>query len=174
MRRTGWLHWSGRRGQGDRGRPRDGRPGDLTEADAVQHYSCRLRRGTNSAKTRSAMGARERLRMDGDKTIGPLALQQLGEALQGGFGIQNRLPFRLYSLVEQLVRMTKEADYLDNAADAVRLAQHAYSSSDKTRLLELAEAWVDLAEKAHENTRRPRRPIILHPLVQKKLGGLPD
>jgi hypothetical protein len=110
--------------------------------------------------------------MDGDKTIGPLALQQLGEALQGGFGIQNRLPFRLYSLVEQLVRMTKEDDYLDNAADAVRLAQHAYSSSDKTRLLELAEAWVDLAEKAHENTRRPRRPTILHPLVQKKLGGL--
>jgi hypothetical protein len=56
--------------------------------------------------------------MDGDKTIGPLALQQLGEALQGGYGIQTRLPFRLYSLVEQLTRMTKEDDYLDNAADA--------------------------------------------------------
>jgi hypothetical protein len=120
------------------------------------------------------MGAKERLRMNGDKTIGPLALQQLGEALQGGYGIQTRLPFRLYSLVEQLTRMTKEDDYLDNAADAVRLAQHAYSSSDKTRLIELAEAWVDLAEKAHEAARRPRRPTILHPLVQKKLGGLPD
>ena len=112
--------------------------------------------------------------MDGDKTIGPFALQQLGEALQGGYGIQTRLPFRLHSLVEQLVRMTKEADYLDNAADAVRLAQHAYSSSDKTRLLGLAEAWVDLAEKTHEAARRPQRPTILHPLVQRKLGGLPD
>jgi hypothetical protein len=53
-------------------------------------------------------------------------------------------------------------DYLDNAADAVRLAQHTHSSSDKARLLELAEVWVDLAEKAHENSRRPRRPTILH------------
>jgi hypothetical protein len=76
--------------------------------------------------------------MDGDKTIGPLALQQLGQGLQGGFGIQTRLPFRLYSLVEQLLRTTKEDDYVDNAADAMRLAQHAYSSSDKTRLIELA------------------------------------
>jgi hypothetical protein len=30
--------------------------------------------------------------MDGDKTIGPLVLQQLGQGLQGGFGIQTRLP----------------------------------------------------------------------------------
>jgi hypothetical protein len=70
--------------------------------------------------------------------------------------------------------MTKEDDYLDIAADAVRLAQHADASFDKTRLLGLAEAWVDLAEKTHEATRRPRRPAILHPLAQKKLGGLPD
>jgi hypothetical protein len=138
------------------------------KADAVQHHPYGLRRGTNSTKTRSATGAKERLRMDGDKTIGPLALEQLGEALQGGYGIQTRLPFRLYSLVEQPTRMTEEDDYLDNAADAVRLAQHAYSSSDKTRLID------DLAEKAHEVARRPQRPTILHPLVQKTLGGLPD
>jgi hypothetical protein len=57
--------------------------------------------------------------MDGDETIGPLALKRLAEALRGQNGIQTRLPFRLRSLVEQLMRMTKEDDYLDNAADAV-------------------------------------------------------
>jgi hypothetical protein len=112
--------------------------------------------------------------MDGDKTIGPLALQRLGEALRRQYGIQTRLPFRFYSLVEQLMRMTKEYDYLDNAAATMRLAQHATSSSDKTRLVSLAEGWVELADKAHEDSRRPRRPTILHPLVEKKLGGLPD
>jgi hypothetical protein len=119
-------------------------------------------------------GVAERLRMDGDKTIGPLALRRLGEALRGQYDIQTRPPFRLYSLVEQLKRMTKENDYLDNAAETMRLAQHASSSLDKTRLVKLAEGWVDLAEKAHEDTRRPRRPTILHPLVQKKMGVLPD
>jgi hypothetical protein len=112
--------------------------------------------------------------MDGDKTVGPFALRRIGEALRRSYYIPLRIPSRLCSLVRELGRITKEDDYLDNAADAVRLAQHSSSSSDKTRLLELAEAWVDLAEKAHENTRRPRRPTILHPLVQKRLGGLPD
>jgi hypothetical protein len=54
--------------------------------------------------------------MDGDKTIGPLALQQLGEALQGGYGIQTRLPFRLHSLVEQLV--PRHSDY-DSLAESL-------------------------------------------------------
>jgi hypothetical protein len=102
--------------------------------------------------------------MDGDRTLDPLALQRLGAALRVRYGIQSRVPFRLRSLVERLRRMTKEDDYLDSAADAVRLARHADASFDKTRLLGLAGAWVDLADKAHEDTLRPRRPIILHPL----------
>jgi hypothetical protein len=81
--------------------------------------------------------------------------------------LQNR---RLQRLVEQLTHLTKEADYLENAAKSMHLAQHASSSSDKTRLVKLAEGWVYLADKAHEDTRRPRRPTILHPLVQKKMG----
>jgi hypothetical protein len=63
----------------------------------------------------------------------------------------------------------KEDDYLDSAAETVRLAQHACSSSDKSRLLRLAEGRVDLAEKAHNSDRR-RQPVILHPLVAKKMG----
>jgi hypothetical protein len=80
----------------------------------------------------------------------------------------------LRGLVAQLTRVTKEDDYLDKAAQSLRLAQHASSSSDKTRLVKLAEGWVELANKAHEDNQRPRRPTILHPLVQKKLGNLPD
>jgi hypothetical protein len=72
--------------------------------------------------------------MDGDETIGLLALRHIGEALRGRYGIQTRLPFRLCSLVAQLRRITKEDDYLDNAAETMRLAQHAPSSSDKTAL----------------------------------------
>ena len=68
--------------------------------------------------------------------------------------------------------MTKEDDYLDSAAETVRLVQHASSSSDKSRLLKLAEGWVGLAEKAHNSDRR-RRPVVLHPLVAKKMN-LPD
>jgi hypothetical protein len=68
--------------------------------------------------------------------------------------------------------MSKEDDYLESAAEVVRLAQHASSSSDKSRLLKLAEGWVDLAERAHNSDRR-REPVILHPLVEKKMR-LPD
>ncbi len=68
--------------------------------------------------------------------------------------------------------MTKEDDYLDRAAETVRLAQHASSSSDKSRLLKLAEGWFDLAEKAHNSDRRGR-PVVLHPLIAKKMN-LPD
>jgi hypothetical protein len=68
--------------------------------------------------------------------------------------------------------MSKEDDYLHSATETVRLAQHASSSSDRSRLLKLAEGWVDLAEKAHNSDRR-REPVILHPLVEKKMQ-LPD
>ena len=112
--------------------------------------------------------------MHENRTIGLLALRRIGEALRWGYGIRTRLPFRLRSLVEQLTQVTKEDDYLDKAAESLHLAQHASSSSDKTRLVKLAEGWVELADKAHEDTRRPRRPTVLHPLVQKKLGDLPD
>ena len=70
--------------------------------------------------------------------------------------------------------MTKEDEYRQNAADTMQLAQRASSSSDKGRLLRLAEAWLDLAERAHNAARNLRRPTILHPLVQKKLDRYPD
>jgi hypothetical protein len=110
--------------------------------------------------------------MDGDKTIGPLALRRIGEAFRRICGIPRKLPFRLYDLVAQLRRVSKENEYRDNAAELMRLAERAQSSAEKTRLVTLAEGWVELAEKAHKDNRR--EPTILHPLVEKKLGKLPE
>jgi hypothetical protein len=111
--------------------------------------------------------------MDGDQTIGPLALRRIGEAFRRMCGVPRKLPFRLYELVAQLRRATKGEDYRHNAAELMRLAERAQSPAEKTHLVTLAEGWVELAEKAHEN-RRPRQPTILHPLVEKKMGKLPD
>jgi hypothetical protein len=65
-------------------------------------------------------------------------------------------------------------DYRHNAMELMRLAERAQSSAEKTRLVTLAEGWIELAEKAHKDNLRPRQPTILHPLVEKKMGRLPD
>jgi hypothetical protein len=70
--------------------------------------------------------------------------------------------------------ITKEDEYRQNAPDTIQLAQRASSSSDKGRLLRLADAWLDLADRARNAARNLRRPTILHPLVQKKLDRYPD
>jgi hypothetical protein len=82
-------------------------------------------------------------------------------------GIPRKLPLRLYDLVAQLRRTTKEHDYRHNAAELMRLAEHAKSSEEKTRLVTLAEGWVELAEKAHKDNHRPRQPTILHPAASR-------
>lgn len=66
--------------------------------------------------------------------------------------------------------MTKEDDYRKNAAQTIELANRAADTADKGHLLSLAEKWLDLADRAHQLTRRfgPRRPE--HPLLRAKLG----
>jgi hypothetical protein len=65
--------------------------------------------------------------------------------------------------------MSKEDDYRRNAADTMQLAHRASSNEDKGRLVRLAEAWLDLADRARRTAKRLRRPLLVHPLVQKKL-----
>jgi hypothetical protein len=125
--------------------------------------SSATQQGTNQRETHSVI-------MDGNKTIGPLALRRIGEVLRNICGIPRKLPLRLYELIAQLRRVTKEDDYRDNAGELMRLAEHAQSPAEKTHLVTLAEGWVELAEKAHEDNRRPRQPTILHPLIERKLG----
>jgi hypothetical protein len=44
--------------------------------------------------------------------------------------------------------MTKEDEYRRNAAQSVELAKRATSAANKDYFLRLAEAWLDLADRA--------------------------
>ena len=77
--------------------------------------------------------------MNGYKTIGLLALQRIGEALRAQYGIETTLPYELSDLIAQLKRITRKDDYLDNAAELLRLAHHAGSDEKRAWLFKLAE-----------------------------------
>jgi hypothetical protein len=66
--------------------------------------------------------------------------------------------------------MTKEEHYRRNAAETIQMAQRASSISDKGRLLRLAEAWLNLADRAHITSRNLWR----HPLMQTNESLYPD
>jgi hypothetical protein len=67
--------------------------------------------------------------------------------------------------------MSKADEYRKNAADTVDLARRTVSMADKSRLLALAESWLDLADRAHRvATRHLRRAGDLHPLIRAKLS----
>jgi hypothetical protein len=55
--------------------------------------------------------------------------------------------------------MAEEDDYRRNAGE-FRLAQSASTSGDKGRLLALAEAWIDLADRAKTLAKRYRRRLV--------------
>jgi len=56
--------------------------------------------------------------------------------------------------------MTEGDDYRRNAGELLRLAQSASNSADKGRLLALAEAWIDLADRAKTLVKRYRRRLV--------------
>jgi hypothetical protein len=66
--------------------------------------------------------------------------------------------------------MSKEGDYRDNARDSMELAARAAGNADKTRLLELAGKWRDLADDRVRRNKYlgPHPPD--HPLVRAKFG----
>ena len=81
-----------------------------------------------------------------------------------------RATLLIFTRVGELPLMSKEAEYRANAANTLDLANRTLHSGDKTRLLELAEKWLDLAVHTHRlaATFSPKR--SQHPLVQAKLG----
>jgi hypothetical protein len=124
--------------------------------------------------------------MDGTTTPGkilsPFVMQRLGEVLRGRYTPPPTLPSRLYDLMMQLQRhegsvrnaistvsverqsfafrailMIKEDDYLHSATETVQLVQRASTAANQGRLMRLAEAWIDLADKAHNKTTRRLR-----------------
>jgi hypothetical protein len=73
--------------------------------------------------------------------------------------------------------VSKSEDYRKNAFDALKLVERAGSLGDRLRLLRLAEAWMNLADRAEEIARRFRkRPLSgeLHPLIRKRMKDPPD
>jgi hypothetical protein len=64
----------------------------------------------------------------------------------------------------------KAGDYRRSAAAAVDLAHRAASTADKRRLLAMAEAWLDLADRARRLTVRHIRAAQEHPLIRAKFA----
>jgi hypothetical protein len=91
------------------------------------------------------------------------ALDRLGEMLRGRYHLPATLPSRVYDLVTKLpprgpverdpVPAAKESHYRRQAVEAMRAAQNASSENARSRLVSLAEAWVELAEKARKAGR---------------------
>jgi hypothetical protein len=68
--------------------------------------------------------------------------------------------------------MSKEDEYRRHAAHTLDLAQRARSASDKTRLLIMADAWLDMAERAQKAARRQvQKARELHPLLRARIFG---
>jgi hypothetical protein len=103
-------------------------------------------------------------------TLSPLTLQRLGETLRGEYLLPATLPSGVYDLLMRLEQRegpnapdepslapsSKQDDYRGQAAETMRLAQHASSSTVKARLVNLAEAWIALAERARKAGRQFR------------------
>jgi hypothetical protein len=65
--------------------------------------------------------------------------------------------------------MSLEDQYRRHAADSLDLASRQSSSADKSRLLLMAEAWLDLADRIAKRLKK-RAATVEHPLVEQVLG----
>jgi hypothetical protein len=65
--------------------------------------------------------------------------------------------------------MSLEQEYRKNAAASLDLATKQPDNADKSRLLLMAEAWLDLADRIAKRVRK-RRTTVEHPLVERVLG----
>lgn len=65
--------------------------------------------------------------------------------------------------------MRLEDEYRTYAADALKLASKQPDNADKRRLLAMAEAWFDLADRIARRVKNLRATID-HPLVEQALG----
>ena len=66
---------------------------------------------------------------------------------------------------------SKDAQYRGFAASCLDLAKNSPTLVEKTRLLAMAEAWLNLADRVLQAAKRPIRQIADHPLVRETLGA---
>jgi hypothetical protein len=123
--------------------------------------------GTHAPKR----GERERPHMHrparSHSALDRFALERLGEMLRGRYHLPATLPSRVYDLMKKLddpcpsiapdandlAAASKERHYRRQAVETMRAAQHTSSSAVRNRLVTLAEAWIELAEKARKTDR---------------------
>ena len=67
--------------------------------------------------------------------------------------------------------MTNQDDYRKHAAQLVDLARRSDCTADKGRLLAMAEAWLDLADRGRRLVDRQRHRLDQHPLITSKVWG---
>ena len=65
--------------------------------------------------------------------------------------------------------MLKSNEYRAFAAHYLTFAKGTSNTADKTRLLTMAEAWFDLADRRTRVVKRPAAEIADHPLVLETL-----
>jgi hypothetical protein len=63
--------------------------------------------------------------------------------------------------------MSKRDDYLDNAAQTLNLASNVSKLAQRFHLLDLAEKWVQLADRSHRQAEHSAGPLEEHPLVKR-------
>jgi hypothetical protein len=83
-----------------------------------------------------------------------------GTAQAGGGAIgpqRSRNPFTPFSGRTWVAPLPKQEEYAENAVESLELAGRLASSSDRRRMLKLAEAWVELANGTHDH-----RPPHMH------------
>jgi hypothetical protein len=67
--------------------------------------------------------------------------------------------------------VSKEYEYRRNAIVSAELARRAASPADKAHLLNLAKAWLELANLTYRQSGRCVRKIGEHPPINAKLGA---
>ena len=65
----------------------------------------------------------------------------------------------------------KDVQYRGFAASCVDLAKSNPTLAEKTRLLAMAEAWLNLADRVVQAAKHPVCQIADHPLVRKTFGA---
>jgi hypothetical protein len=65
---------------------------------------------------------------------------------------------------------SKDAQYRGFAASCLDLARNSPTLAERTRLLAMAEAWLNLADRVVQAAKHPVRQIADHPLVRRTLG----
>ena len=66
--------------------------------------------------------------------------------------------------------MSKQDEYRDSAAQVFELGGARFKSNDKSHLLDLAEKWLDLADRSRQQATPP---LTEHPLVKRAFQRLP-